>query len=104
MFPHGLEQTGVHQSASFIGSQVVQASWSDCWSSANGGTLGAKLDDSTLDACMTYTHTQGIRNVYADFSIAILSVNKAAGLLTLLENGMPKVNERQQRPEWSQRC
>jgi hypothetical protein len=41
---------------------------------------------------MTYTHTQGIRNTYADFSIAILAVNKAAGLLTLLENGAPRVD------------
>ena len=41
---------------------------------------------------MTYTHTQGIRNDYADFSYGILDVNKAAGLLTLLENGMPKLD------------
>ena len=71
---------------------VVETRWSNCWSSAGGGTLGALLEDGTLDACMTYTHTQGIRNDYADFGIGILDVNKAAGLLTLLENGMPKVD------------
>eukprot|EP00971_Amphidinium_carterae_P061913 1226160-Amphidinium_carterae.1 len=41
---------------------------------------------------MTYTHTQGIRNQYAEFGDGILEVNKAAGLLTLLnENGVPMV-------------
>ena len=59
---------------------VVETRWSNCWSSAGGGTLGALLEDGTLDACMTYTHTQGIRNDYADFGIGILDVNKAAGL------------------------
>ncbi|CAE7659804.1 unnamed protein product [Symbiodinium sp. CCMP2592] len=71
---------------------VVETRWSNCWSSAGGGTLGALLDNGTLDACMTYTHTQGIRNDFADFSWGILDVNKAAGLLTLLENGMPKLD------------
>jgi ABC-type amino acid transport substrate-binding protein len=71
---------------------VVETRWSDCWSSANGGTLGQKLVDGTLDACMTYTHTQGIRNQFADFSYGILEVNKAAGLLTMLVNGQPKVS------------
>jgi hypothetical protein len=42
---------------------------------------------------MTYTHTQGIRNKYADFSHGILNVNKAAGLMVLLdERGQPKVD------------
>jgi len=41
---------------------------------------------------MTYTHTKGLRNDYADFSYGILDVNKAAGLLVKLdENGNPKV-------------
>jgi len=66
---------------------VVETLWSNCWSSANGGSLGASLEDESLDACMTYTHTQGIRNVYADFSYGILEVNKAAGLLALLKDG-----------------
>jgi len=70
---------------------IVQALWSECWSSAGGGTLGAKLDDGTLDACMTYTHTQGIRNKYAEFSGGILDVNKAAGLISRLQNGLPLV-------------
>lgn len=71
--------------------QVVETKWSNCWSSAGGGTLGALLEDGSLDACMTYTHTQGIRNTYADFSYGILEVNKAAGLLSVLENGKPIV-------------
>jgi len=72
---------------------VVETRWDNCWSSANGGQLGEKLDDETLDGCMTYTHTQGLRNDFADFSWGILSVNKAAGLLTLLHpDGTPKVD------------
>jgi len=72
--------------------EVVETAWSNCWTSAGGGTLGALLEDETLDACMTYTHTQGIRNQYADFSYGILEVNKAAGLLTKLVDGTPKVS------------
>jgi len=72
--------------------EIVQAVWSDCWSAAGGGTLGAKLENGTVDACMTYTHTQGIRNVYAEFSGGILNVNKAAGLIApLAPNGLPLV-------------
>jgi hypothetical protein len=68
---------------------VVQTSWSDCWTSAG---LGTKLDDGTLDACMTYTHTKGQRDEVADFSDAFLNDNKAAGLLTKLDaNGNPMV-------------
>mmetsp|Transcript_11137 Transcript_11137/g.20893 ORF Transcript_11137/g.20893 Transcript_11137/m.20893 type:complete len:259 (-) Transcript_11137:22-798(-) len=40
---------------------------------------------------MTYTHTQGRRDELLEFSHGILEVNKAAGLLALLENGHPKV-------------
>lgn len=70
---------------------VVQTSWSDCWD-GDGPTIGAKLKDGTLDACTTYTHTKGIRNEFLDFSGGILQVNKAAGLLTLLDpDGNPKV-------------
>jgi len=72
--------------------EVVHANWSDCWSSAGGGALGGKIVDGTLDACMTYSHTRGVRDDLADFSGAILDDNKAAGLMTLLEGGVPKVN------------
>jgi hypothetical protein len=64
--------------------EVVETRWSDCWQPDG---LGPLLQNGTLDACMTYTHTQGIRNEYADFSYGILDVNKAAGLLVQLENG-----------------
>merc|ERR1711988_146789 len=73
--------------------EVIYTPWSACWSSAGGGTLGEGLENGTFDACMTYTHTQGIRNKYADFSHGILNVNKAAGLMVLLdERGQPKVD------------
>ena len=72
--------------------EVVQVPWADCWSSANGGSLGAAVEDGTLDACMTYTSTWGVRQDFADFSYAILDDNRAAGLMTLLQDGVPKVN------------
>ena len=43
--------------------------------------------------CLHDLHAHaGDSHDYADFGIGILDVNKAAGLLTLLENGMPKVD------------
>merc|ERR1719191_1470587 len=69
--------------------EVVYAPWEKCWSSANGGSLGASLEDGSLDACMTYTHTQGVRDEKADFSYGINEVNKAAGLLAMLKDGKP---------------
>ncbi|KAK1741847.1 hypothetical protein QTG54_007420 [Skeletonema marinoi] len=75
--------------------KVVKESWANCWSSEGGGRLGAKLanaSDTSLDGCMTYTHGQGVRDTFADFTDAMLNDNKAAGLLTLLDSdGKPKV-------------
>jgi len=83
---------GINATCADIQIDLVQVLWSDCWSAAAGGTLGAKLENGTVDACMTYTHTQGIRNVYAEFSGGILNVNKAAGLIAPLDrHGMPLV-------------
>ena len=45
-----------------LNTTVVETLWSNCWSSAGGGTLGALVDDGTLDGCMTYTHTRGVRS------------------------------------------
>jgi len=72
---------GMNKLCADIQINIVQAKWEECWSAAGGGTLGAKLEDGTLDACMTYTHTKGIRNKYAEFSGAVMNVNKAAGLI-----------------------
>eukprot|EP00440_Ansanella_granifera_P022670 gb/GFBE01024624.1/.p1 GENE.gb/GFBE01024624.1/~~gb/GFBE01024624.1/.p1 ORF type:complete len:364 (+),score=110.14 gb/GFBE01024624.1/:1-1092(+) len=72
--------------------QVVQANWSDCWSSANGGSVGAKLLDGTLDACTTYTHTRGVRDSLLEFSNAMLQDNRPAGLISLLKDGKPMVD------------
>lgn len=69
---------------------MVKTAWEDCWTS---GRLGDKLEDGTLDACATYTHTVGARPLVADFSHGILEVNKAAGLITKLDSdGEPMVN------------
>lgn len=84
---------GVDKMCPDINIVVSQTAWDNCWSSENGGQLGALIADGTLNGCPTYTHTAGVRDEVADFSYAILKVNKAAGLLTLLdENGEPKVN------------
>ena len=54
--------------------------------------LGDSLASETeLDGCMTYTHSLGVRDTFADFSDAMLNDNKPAGLLTLLDEGKPKV-------------
>jgi len=71
--------------------EVVGVKWSDCWLDENGGRLGRLLEDGNVDACISYTHQRGIRNQYAEYSYGILEVNRAAGLLTVLENGQPKV-------------
>lgn len=75
---------------------VVEERWSNCWSSAGGGSLGASVANGTVDGCMAYTHTQGVRDDLADFSDAILQDNKAAGLITLLDAaGTPTVSGRE---------
>merc|ERR1719293_85409 len=72
--------------------EVVETPWYDCWRYDDTG-IGEALENRTVDACMTYTHTHGIRNEFADFSSAILKTNKAAGLLGRLdENGKPLVS------------
>ncbi|KAL7526700.1 hypothetical protein ACHAWF_001879 [Thalassiosira exigua] len=71
---------------------VVKEDWVNCWSSEGGGALGASVANGTIDGCMTYTHTQGVRDELAEFSDALLQDNRAAGLLTLLdEDGKTKV-------------
>ena len=69
--------------------EVVYTNWANC---IGGGSLGVLIENGTLDACMTYTHAHGFRDQVADFSYAILNDNKPAGLMTLLVNGVPKVN------------
>lgn len=75
--------------------EVVYAPWDDCWVSTGGGALGQGFGNATnnalFDGCLTYTHTLGVRDQLADFSGAILGLSKGAGLMTLLDNGVPKV-------------
>jgi len=69
---------------------VVQAAWKDCWDGSTA-SIGQGLNNGTYDACMTYTHTQGVRNDYCDFSDAILDLNKPVGLIVKLgADGLPK--------------
>merc|ERR1712085_200259 len=71
--------------------EVVVTDWAECWKSAGGGTIGDSLNNGTFDACMTYTHTKGVRSDQCEFGHPILADNKPAGLLTLLVDGVPKV-------------
>jgi len=80
---------GMNDLCNDIEIEVVQVKWADCWGE---GKIGPKLDSGDVDACMTYTHTKGIRQEYCEFSNGILNVNKAAGLITSLDAyGVPKV-------------
>merc|ERR1712232_969202 len=70
---------------------VGMESWDYCWRYDDSG-IGEALDNGLVDACITYSHTRGVRNDHADFGYGILDINKAAGLLSLLESGNPKVD------------
>lgn len=67
----------------------MQTKWSKCWTE---GELGVGLENGYYHGCMTYTHTKGVRNRYAEFSHGILKENKPAGLLVRLVNGIPVVD------------
>lgn len=48
---------------------VVQTDWANCW---DAGKIGRALMDGHFHACMTYTHTAGLRNRFVEFSNSIL--------------------------------
>jgi len=68
---------------------VVQASWAECWGSDK---IGPGLLNANYHGCAAYTHTKGVRNRYLEFTKPILAMNKAAGILTRLENGEPVIS------------
>lgn len=68
---------------------LVQGAWSDCW---GNNMIGPGLLNGYYHACSTYTHTKGVRNRYLEFSAPILQMNKAAGILTRIEGGVPVVD------------
>lgn len=68
---------------------LVQTAWGNCWGS---NTVGPGLLNGDYHGCTTYTNTKGVRNRYLEFSAPILAMNKAAGILTRLENGVPVVD------------
>mmetsp|Transcript_72028 Transcript_72028/g.154183 ORF Transcript_72028/g.154183 Transcript_72028/m.154183 type:complete len:383 (+) Transcript_72028:88-1236(+) len=68
---------------------VMQTSWGNCWGSSK---IGAGLQGGYFHACTTYTHTIGLRPRYMEFSDPILQHNKPAGLITLLNSGVPIVS------------
>merc|ERR1712187_91572 len=82
-FAHGLKEV------CDIDVFTVQTSWADCW---DGEQIGRALSAGEYHACMTFTHLRGARNRFLEFSDPILDLNKPAGLLTRLVNGVPVVN------------
>ena len=66
--------------------EVVKELWSNCWTDDNGGGIGKAISDNIIDGCIAYVHTY-VRDAKAEFTGAILDDNKAAGLLTLLDEG-----------------
>jgi hypothetical protein len=76
----------------------VQTNWKNCWDStgykkdpASPG-IGIGLLNGWFHGCSTYTHAQGVRNRFMEFSDPILDSNKPAGLLTLLVDGVPNLD------------
>merc|ERR1719343_778091 len=68
---------------------IVQTSFDNCW---DGKKIGRALSAGEFHACMTFTHLRGARNRFLEFSDPILDLNKPAGLLTRLVDGVPVVN------------
>jgi len=75
----------------------VQNNWANCWDpdgyKPDSPGIGKGLLNHWFDGCSTYTHAQGVRNRFVEFTHSILDANKPAGLLTLLrEDGTPRVD------------
>jgi hypothetical protein len=68
---------------------LVQTAWSDCW---GANSVGSGLLNGHYHGCSAYTHTKGIRNRFLEFSAPIVAHNKAAGILTRLNAGVPVVD------------
>lgn len=68
---------------------LVETDWSECW---EGEKIGNGLSSGHYHGCTTYTAAKGVRSRYLEFSSPILAMNKVAGILTRLENGVPVVN------------
>jgi hypothetical protein len=82
---------------------MMQTNWQNCWDAegykkGTPGTppspgVGQGLLNGWFDGCSTYTHAQGVRNRFMEFTHSILNQNKPAGLLTMLnKDGTPKVD------------
>jgi len=68
---------------------LVETDWlTGCWNKK----IAPGLLNGDYHGCTTYTNTKGVRNRYLEFTKPILSMNKAAGILTRIENGTPVVD------------
>jgi hypothetical protein len=68
---------------------TVQTDWSKCW---EGRRIGRDLAAGEMHGCMTFTHLIGSRNRFLEFSDPILDMNKPAGILSRLVDGIPVIN------------
>lgn len=70
---------------------ITHASWGDCFVD---GKVGPGLLDGHFHACMTYSHTKGLRDRQMEFSHAFLRDNKPAGVLVRLNQttGRPEIS------------
>lgn len=88
-FGHDIAQ-GLPEVCPHLEVTVVETKWANCWTSEGSGQ---GLDNAHYHGCLTYTHTSGQRNRFMEFSNAILSANKPAGILTRLNaEGKPVVS------------
>merc|ERR1712232_907387 len=61
----------------------------ECW---DGARIGRALAEGEMHGCMTFTHLRGARNRFLEFSDPILDMNKPAGILSRLVDGVPVVS------------
>mmetsp|Transcript_43761 Transcript_43761/g.47451 ORF Transcript_43761/g.47451 Transcript_43761/m.47451 type:complete len:379 (-) Transcript_43761:164-1300(-) len=71
---------------------LAETNWDECWTSTKPEVIGRGLAEGTFHGCTAYTGTAGVRQRYLEFSAPINSMNKAAGILTRLVNGIPVVD------------
>ena len=68
----------------------VQTKWKQCW---DAGAIGEGLVTGQYHGCSSYTHTQGERTRFMEFSYGILKMNKPGGILVRLKaDGTPEVS------------
>ena len=68
---------------------LTETRWANCW---GGGEIGPGNQSGWFHGCMTYTNVKGQRQRFMEFSHSILTLNKPAGILCRMTNGVPAVD------------